>query len=181
MCGLCAAVCAQGGTCVCVQCVVHIRVCKRAACVCVHMCPSACACAVCLHPWVCMSAWARACDQAWLWGQRVKLGCVQRRLSLPTPLDRVMFTERWGWGRARWDSGGFGKCRAGLQDSGSLGLRRDQCGAMAGEWQGVLVAGLTQPFNDSNKNFLRAYSAQSQGVGVWKKKIERPSPHYVRH
>lgn len=42
-----------------------------------------------------------------------------------------------------WDSGGLDKYTAGLQNSGSLGLRRDQCGAMGGEWQGVLVAGLT--------------------------------------
>ena len=56
------------------------------------------------------------------WGQGVKLGCVQRRLSLSTPLDRVMLTEGWGWGAVhRWDSGGFGECTAGLQDSGSLG------------------------------------------------------------
>lgn len=82
--------------------------------------------------------------------------CAEAAQPPPTPLDRVLFTGV-GWGHARWDSGGLDKCTAGLQNSGSLGLRRDQCGAMGREWQGVPVAGLTQPSNNSNKNFLRAY------------------------
>lgn len=77
----------------------------------------------------------------------------------------------------RWDSGGFGKCTAGLQDSGSLGLRRDQCEAMGGEWQGMLVANHLTILTKTSEGLL----GTEPGGGSVKKKIERTLHHYVRH